>query len=78
MPAKQNVFVTFEPASSWIESIIYHPDDQVVVLKTKSDKLYKYVDVPEDVFVGWANAASAGHYFHEKIKDNYDEVFLDS
>jgi|WetSurMetagenome_2_1015567.scaffolds.fasta_scaffold01476_30 hypothetical protein len=72
MQEKQNVFVTFEPDSSWIEGVIYHPDEQVLILKTKSDKLYKYVNVPEKLFTDWVLAESAGHFYHENIKDKYD------
>jgi hypothetical protein len=67
-------FWTFEPDSSWIAGVIYDRMENVLILKTKSDKLYKFDDVPADVVEAWSVAESAGSFFHENIKGTYHEI----
>ena len=39
-----------------------------------SGKVYRYFDVPVDVYVDLLDAASKGEFFNDEIKDTYNYV----
>lgn len=55
--------------SSTIKSIGYHNNDLYV--KFNSDIMYKYLNVPNDLFEAFKNSDSKGRFMNESIKNNF-------
>lgn len=57
--------------SSTIKTLAYDKDVNKLWLRFKSGALYEYQGVDLSVAQELVNAESAGHFFHENIKDKY-------
>jgi hypothetical protein len=70
MPAPANWTPT--PGSSNVSAVAYDPDAQLLHVRFNSGHQYAFTNVPEDVHSSFLNADSAGKFFHENIKGQYD------
>lgn len=59
--------------SSMIHSIGYDPKKKILELEFNSGSVWQYVDVSKNVFSGLSKAKSAGRYFLDSFKDEYEE-----
>ena len=57
--------------SSNICSVGYEVGIQMLEIEFHSGGIYRYSDVPEDIYRGLMRASSKGSYFHQNIKDLY-------
>lgn len=57
--------------SSNLRSASYDPTSSSLTIEFQNGGLYVYEGVPETVFLGLVQAASAGRYHHQWIKDRY-------
>jgi hypothetical protein len=57
--------------SSVIHSIEYDEDSRELDVTFNSGKTYRYIDVPQDVYADFLDAASKGQYFNNHIKDAF-------
>jgi hypothetical protein len=60
------------PPSHNIISIAWDSDDLSLLIEFKSNRVYKYSQVPEDIAMGFASALSANDYFKSSILDMYE------
>lgn len=64
--------------SSNLEWIAYDKKNSELYIQFHSGGLYKYMNVPENIFNGLLSAGSHGRYFWMKIRDKYDYAKLTS
>ena len=57
--------------SSMIGAVSYDPETRVLQVRFNNGSVYEYDDVLQDDAEGLMSAASAGTYFHTRIKDVY-------
>ena len=57
--------------SSVIQSFVYDKEEQRLVVRFVSGKVYTYDDVPAKIAEGFRAAASKGTYFNEVIRDRF-------
>jgi hypothetical protein len=50
----------------------YNKEDEVLLIKFKNGSVYKYIDVPAEVFGELVAASSQGSYFAHNIKSEYE------
>lgn len=62
--------------SSNLEWIAYDKKNSELYIQFHSGGLYKYMNVPENIFNGLLSAGSHGRYFWMKIRDKYDYAKL--
>lgn len=55
--------------SSSLASIGYTPTEAALEVEFKHGAVYRYLDVPADVFEAFLAAASKGTYFNDAIKN---------
>ncbi len=60
--------------SSYIESAGYDPEVQVLEVKFKNGKVYRYADVPELLANQLRGAISPGKFFGESIKKKFTAI----
>lgn len=58
--------------SSDLSSIGYNKDNQVLEIEFINGSIYRYFQVPLDMFTSLLNAGSHGKFFNQNIKDKYD------
>lgn len=58
-------------SSTDLRSVGYNDDDQVLEIEFNSGGVYRYFNVPENIYDGFMAAISHGKYFHRNIKDTY-------
>jgi hypothetical protein len=58
--------------SDSIRSVGYDPETQVLEVEFNNSGLYKYFDVPDDVYTSLMRANSKGAYMNDCIKDRFD------
>lgn len=58
--------------SSSIASIGYDPAARVLEVEFRNGGLYRYRDVPRELFAGFMAAASKGRFFIERIRGKFD------
>jgi hypothetical protein len=58
-------------SSSDLHSVGYDPTTRTLEIEFNSGSVYRYFDVPQNVYDGLMGASSHGTYFHAKIKENY-------
>lgn len=58
--------------SSNIQAIDYNEDEQTLDVEFKGGAVYRYLDVPNDIPHLMLAAASAGKFFMQNIKPNYE------
>lgn len=59
-------------ASSSIASVGYDDAEGFLELAFQSGGVYRYSDVPRDVYEGMLGADSHGRYFHEHVRGRFD------
>ncbi|WP_433625853.1 KTSC domain-containing protein [Halomicrococcus sp. NG-SE-24] len=59
-------------ASSNLASVGYEPEEEVLEIAFRSGGVYRYFDVPDDVYRDLLSARSHGSYFHENVRDQYE------
>ena len=57
--------------SSNISEVGYNKDKKILVIRFTSNKLYGYLDVPQNIVADFVAADSLGKFFGGKIKNNY-------
>lgn len=57
--------------SSNIAEVGYNQDKKILVIRFTSNKLYAYLDVPQQVVADFVAASSLGSYFGVSIKNKY-------
>jgi KTSC domain-containing protein len=57
--------------SSVIRSYRYDPADRHLDVVFVSGRLYRYHDVPEDIYQGMRRAFSRGEYFNANIRERF-------
>jgi len=62
--------------SSSVRSIGYDPVHRVLEIEFRPRRLYRYFDVPDDVYEGLVHAPSIGRFVNYNIKErfHYEEV----
>lgn len=58
--------------SSNLASVGYDAENQILEIEFNHGGIYKYFDVPEDVYDELMEADSHGRYFVYNIKDDYE------
>ena len=58
-------------ASSSVASVGYAADDQVLEVEFLSGTVYRYFDVPIEIFASFLAADSKGLYFVRSVKGRY-------
>lgn len=74
-------FPLLKSSSSFIKKVHnYNPATQTFEIEFSNGSIYKYQDVPADLYQGLVTAPSQGQYFNEHIKEKYafDQVRLSS
>jgi hypothetical protein len=65
------------PASSHIFAISYDDESMMLYVQFRGNgRTYQYSNVPGDVVAGFYQALSAGQYFDQNIKGNFDYELL--
>jgi hypothetical protein len=62
--------------SSMIDAVGYDEEQQVLEVVFKRNGVYRYRDVPKQVYEGLLNASSKGSYMRELIIDMYPTEHL--
>lgn len=70
-PKKTKDLRKFLLKSSNLDWIAYDADKKILYVAFKSNTIYKYDDVPRDVFEGLRTAGSHGRYFAMRVKWKY-------
>jgi hypothetical protein len=60
--------------SSMIASAGYDKKKSVLEIEFNSGAIWHYYDVTEKIFEGLKKSSSAGRYFDDYIKDEYEEM----
>lgn len=63
-------------SSSFISDIKYSGKSRTLLVKLKSEKIYKYKNVPRDIAVSFAEAESKGKFFNQNISGIYDSELM--
>lgn len=63
--------------SSNIVSAGYDETDHILEIEFKDGGVYKYLDVPLEVFDSFMNSESKGKFFHQNIKNAYGNTKSD-
>ena len=58
--------------SSSLASVGYEAGARMLELEFKNGGIYRYRDVPREIFEGLMAATSKGHYFLERIRGKFD------
>ena len=61
-----------EVVSSNIHSVGYDADENVLQVSFHGGALYRYLNVPENVYRGFLEADSAGRYLNTEVKGKYE------
>lgn len=65
---------TYIPKSTRIDQVEYDSDEQKMTVTFKDGRSYEYTSVPQSMFLGIQNAASAGSYFGRNIQGRYNDT----
>ena len=57
--------------SSSLRSVGYDESAKILEIEFQNGRVYRYYDVPRDVYEELMNAESLGSYFVENIRDNF-------
>ena len=60
------------PPSSHIAYVAYDDEEMTLLIRFQRGGMYAYTKVTEDVIAGFAQALSAGQFFNESIRPNYE------
>ena len=70
--SKQSGMVWYDADSSMISAFGYDETERILEIAFHSSGIYRYFDVPLDVFEGLRDAPSKGSYLRSMIVDMYD------
>lgn len=59
-----------------VREIIYEELNKELFVKFKNNYIYKFNNVPKDVFIKFINSESKGRFVHEHLKDKYKEEII--
>jgi hypothetical protein len=59
--------------SSSIAAGRYDPDSKVLEIQFNEGKIYRYIDVPRDIWLSLCRADSKGLYFQSQIRDKFSQ-----
>lgn len=68
--AKPKVFIPV--ASTMLNGVSYDSETSQLYVQFKNGSTWEYDDVPAEVADGLTAGGSAGSFFHNQIKDQYD------
>jgi hypothetical protein len=68
----KNEMVWYDVDSSMISAFGYNEAEQILEVAFNSTGVYRYFDVPFEIFDGLRNASSKGSYMRDMIIDMYD------
>ncbi len=57
--------------SSNVSEISYDPDTQELLVRFVNGSLYKYLEVPENVYKSFLHAPSKGKFVNNRLKNRY-------
>lgn len=57
--------------SSNLKSAQYFSNIETLEVEFKNNNIYRYFDVPENIYKGLINSESVGRYFASEIRDKY-------
>lgn len=57
--------------SSQINEVGYDPQTQILQVRFRGGQLYRYTDVPEEIYSGLMGSPSRGQYFASTIRDAF-------
>tara|TARA_Y100001973_G_C5080410_1_gene272183 strand:+ start:125 stop:337 length:213 start_codon:yes stop_codon:yes gene_type:complete len=60
-----------EVESSMIKEVEYNEEENSLQIKFKNESIYKYFDVPLQIYKEFLNAESKGKFFHAKIAKKF-------
>ena len=63
--------------SSTLLSVGYDAGSRTLEVEFRNGHLYRYDDVPRELYDGLRTARSKGRYFNERIRDDFAAVRLD-
>jgi catechol 2,3-dioxygenase-like lactoylglutathione lyase family enzyme len=58
-------------ASTAIDEISWGDRSSVLIIRFQNGRVYRYFDVPKDVYDAFLTADSKGHFFNKRIRDHY-------
>ena len=61
-------------SSSCIAEIGYDSTDQILSIRFRSHKEYRYIGVPEKTYQSLLTASSIGRYFNAEVRNTYPHV----
>ena len=71
-----NVLIHTFKDSSVLDAGIYNATAKLLVIQFNSTAIWAYKGVPQEKFAGMLKAKSAGKYFNEFIRNNYESEVL--
>ncbi|WP_276091488.1 KTSC domain-containing protein [Pedobacter sp. JY14-1] len=63
--------------STVIDKFFYDADRRWLTVIFRSGKTYRYIDVPQDVYLSLGASISKGRYFNRKIRNVYSYKSLE-
>ena len=57
--------------SSNIESFWYEDDSKMLHVRFRNESLYRYSEVPQDIFYNFMESESKGKYFNKNIRTSF-------
>ncbi|HTV72773.1 MAG TPA: KTSC domain-containing protein [Candidatus Acidoferrales bacterium] len=57
--------------STSIASAGYQAETQTLEIEFRSGQVYRYLEVPEEIYIGLMAAESAGGYFMRRIREHF-------
>lgn len=60
--------------SSYIDSVGYDESKKLLEITLRSGEVYRYKEVPEDIYKGILRASSPKTYFKEHIRDAFQKM----
>ncbi len=64
--------------STALRAVSYNADSQILEIEFQSGEVYRYFEVPAEVYWELIEAESRGRYFVQALRNNYPFVRLDS
>ena len=60
--------------SSFLDSCSYDKEAKELAVSFRNSKIYRYLNVPVEVYEDFKNAPSAGEFYSSKIKGKYELI----
>lgn len=62
---------TFLPSSTNIDQVTYDRETREMQITFKDGRAYSYANVPNEVYLAFQHAPSAGQFFYRQIRGRY-------